>query len=85
MTVTITKFRKELFSLVESALAGESVEFTHKGQIIRLVPEKKISKLARLTPMQVINPDGPGLEGADKELFAEMEREWTKDWDEQGL
>ena len=40
-------------------------------------------KLAKLTPLQIFNPDFPGdLESASAELMAEMEREWEKDWSE---
>jgi antitoxin (DNA-binding transcriptional repressor) of toxin-antitoxin stability system len=70
---------------VDTALHGEPVEFTHKGQVIRLVPEQKSSKLSRLTPMQIVNPRTPDLKDAKRALLAEMEKEWTKDWDEQGL
>jgi len=85
MKVTITELRKNLFTVVDTALHGERVEFIHKGQVIRLVPDQKSSKLSRLTPMQVVNPRTPDLKEAKRTLLAEMEKEWTKDWDDQGL
>jgi prevent-host-death family protein len=39
MDVTITKFRRDLFTLVESALDGKQVRVTHKGRKFRIVPE----------------------------------------------
>ena len=84
-TVTITDLRKNLFQIADLALQGQPVEFTHKGQVIRLVPDKKHSKLSRLTPMQIVNPRTPDLQEAKQVLLAEMEKAWTKDWDDQGL
>jgi antitoxin (DNA-binding transcriptional repressor) of toxin-antitoxin stability system len=85
MKVTITEFRKDLFNLVEKVLAGESVEFVHRGTTIRLVvPESRKSKLDRLTPLQVINPHMTEKEhrAADRKLRAEMLAEMEKDWTE---
>ncbi len=48
--VNITKFRQNLFQLVDQALKGEPVEFIHKGVVFKVVPETPISKLSRLTP-----------------------------------
>jgi hypothetical protein len=83
--VTITEFRKNIFQIADLALQGQPVEFTHKGQVIRLIPDQKHSKLSRLTPMQVVNPRTGDLQEAKQDLLAEMEKSWTKDWDDQGL
>jgi prevent-host-death family protein len=82
--VTISEFRKNLFQLVDNALSGDLVEVTHKGKTIRLVPEVQGSKLNRLTPIEVFNPafSEQDHQKASRELFAEMEREWEKDWSE---
>jgi prevent-host-death family protein len=84
MKVTISDFRKNLFKLVDEVLAGDNVEILHKGKTIRLVSQIQESKLDRLTPAQILNPDlsGERHARADRELFAETEREWEKDWSE---
>lgn len=79
MTATITEFRKELFQLADQALGGEKVEFVYRGVVFKVMPEKKKSKLEKLVGRPVVAP-GVNLEQASKELFAEMEAEWLKDW-----
>jgi len=79
--VSITQFRRNLYKLVDKAMDGEDVWFTHRGQRFRIVPEvDTASKLSRITPLDLINPDGPGLE--DESWKDEMMREWEKKWDE---
>jgi antitoxin (DNA-binding transcriptional repressor) of toxin-antitoxin stability system len=81
MRVTITDFRKDLFKLVERAIAGETVEFVHRDTMIRLVvPEAPLTKLDRLTPRQITNPRAP--EDAEQKLKAEMWQEIEQDWAE---
>lgn len=84
MTVTVSHFRRNLFKLVELALDGDVVEVIHHGRTVRLVPERQGSKLDRLTPATIFNPDFSEEDHAraSRELFAEMEREWAKDWSE---
>jgi prevent-host-death family protein len=79
MPVSITKFRQNLFQLVDRALQGEPVEFTHKGVIFKVVPESAVSKLSRLTRETVIAPQA-SLDTTG--LLKEMEAEWEKDWSE---
>jgi hypothetical protein len=81
MKVTITQFRQDLFKLVNKALDGEPLEFVHKGIVFRVVPEKKVSKLSRLTTETIVAPE-TDWEQVSKELLAEMEAEWEKDWAE---
>ncbi len=84
VTVSISQFRKNLFQLADQALNGDIVEVKYKGQTIRLVPEAKVSKLDRLTPARIFNPDfsEEDHERASRELFAAMQAEWEKDWSE---
>ena len=85
MKVTITEFRKDLFKLVERVIAGESVEFVHRGTTIRLVvPEGPASKLDRLTPRQITNTALTEDEhrAAERKLRAEILAEMEKDWAE---
>jgi antitoxin (DNA-binding transcriptional repressor) of toxin-antitoxin stability system len=84
MKVTITEFRNNLFKLVERVIAGETVEFVHQGTTVRLViPERQKSKLDRLTPRQITNPNMTESEqrAAEaklrEEMFAEMEKDWS--------
>ena len=81
MQVTITKLRQDLFRLVDRALAGEPLEFVHKGVRFRVVPESKPAKLAKLTRQSVVAPQAE-LEKAGRDLLREMEAEWDKDWSE---
>jgi antitoxin (DNA-binding transcriptional repressor) of toxin-antitoxin stability system len=83
--VTVTEFRRNLFKLVEKVIAGETVEFVHQGTTVRLViPENSSSKLDRLTPLQISNPDmGEKKQRmAERKLQAEMWAEIEKDWSE---
>jgi antitoxin (DNA-binding transcriptional repressor) of toxin-antitoxin stability system len=85
VTVTITEFRKNLFKLVERVIAGESVEFVHQGTTIRLIiPEVRSSKLDRLTPRQISNPEMAEDEqrAAERKLQVEIHAELEKDWSE---
>lgn len=84
MKVSVSDFRKNLFKLVEQALEGDEVEVVHKGQTIRLVAKTQPSKLDRLTPVQIFNPalSDEDHAQASRELFAEMQSEWEKDWAE---
>ena len=86
MKVTITEFRRNLFTLVERVIAGETVEFVHQGTTVRLViPERSVpSKLDRLTPRQTANPNVTERQqrAAEKKLQAEMWADIEKDWAE---
>jgi antitoxin (DNA-binding transcriptional repressor) of toxin-antitoxin stability system len=80
MEVPITQFRREIFSLINKALEGDEVWVTHKGRRLKIVPESKpVSRLSRITPMEVINYAAGGLENTG--LLEEMTRAWEADWD----
>jgi hypothetical protein len=79
VTATITQFRKDLFQLADQAMSGEIVQFTYKGVVFKVTPEKKHSKLEKLVGQPVV-ADGVDLERASKELLAGMESEWMEDW-----
>ena len=84
MEVPITQFRREMFALVNRALEGETITVAYKGKRLRIVPEiDPKTRFDRLTPLQIINPEFPNLEDVD--MLPEMQREWEKDWEEQGL
>jgi hypothetical protein len=79
MEVTITQFRRDLFTLVNQAMDGTEVWVKHKGRRFRIEPEKPKggSKLARLTKRDLINHDVP--EDAHK---IEMWKAIQEDWDQ---
>ena len=81
VTVTITKFRQNLFQLADRALEGQTVEFTHKGVTFKVVPTTPVAKLSRLTRRRVI-ADGvdPDTISDTSELLKETESLWEKKW-----
>ena len=82
MRVTITQFRQELFRLADAAINGQKVQFVYKGVVFRVQPEgTQTKKLDRLVGQPTLAPD-VDLKQASKELAAEMEAAWLKDWSE---
>lgn len=79
MAMTISKARQNLFALAEAASRGEKVEFVYKGRTMKLVAEKKVSKLSRLRPMPGIIP-GVTFENIEEDL-RQMNAEITADWE----
>ena len=80
MEVPITKFRREVFTLVNKALDGTEVWVSHKGRRLKLVPEgQPVNRLSRITPMEIINVAEGGLENTG--LLEEMTRAWEADWE----
>lgn len=74
------EFRRDLFGLVDLAMAGEEVWVTYEGGRFRIAPEQPpYEKLSRITPMDLINTDGPGLE--DKSWKEEIMLEWERSWE----
>jgi antitoxin (DNA-binding transcriptional repressor) of toxin-antitoxin stability system len=78
MKVTSTEFRENLFLILERALQGESVEVAHKGGLVRLVPEVKASKMARLVGRDTIRGTVAELEKAQAELDLAMRSSWEE-------
>jgi len=85
MEVPITQFRRDIFDLANRALEGETITFTYKGKRLRIVPETveidPATRFSRLTPLNGL--EFPNLEDVD--ILPEMQKEWEKDWEEQGL
>ncbi len=81
MKLTITSLRRDLFKLADKALEGETVAFTYKGVVFKLLPETRTSKLSNLIGEPVVRED-TNLENASRELLKEMEAEWESDWAE---
>jgi hypothetical protein len=79
METSISRFRRDLFNLVELALSGEPIYVTHKGKRFRIVPDVKPGeRLSKLTPLQIINPQFGELE--DAVMKEEMAQAWENDW-----
>ena len=79
MEVSITQFRRDLFALVNRALEGEEVWVAHRGRRFRIQPDRPSgSRLSRLTPLEIIDPEAPDLNASS--LKDEMEQAWTRDW-----
>jgi len=81
MKLTITEFRKNLFKLVERVIAGETIEFVHRGTTVRLVvPEgAAVSKLDRLTARPITNPrtNDKAEKKMQRDMWAEIEKDWA--------
>ena len=58
---------------------GEIVQFTYKGVVFKVTPEKKHSKLEKLVGQPVV-AEGVDLDAAGKELQSAMEAEWSAEW-----
>ena len=58
---------------------GEIVQFTYKGVVFKVTPEKKHSKLEKLVGQPVV-AEGVDLDAASKELQSAMEAEWSAEW-----
>jgi hypothetical protein len=68
--------------MAEEALRGKPVRFTYKGVVFQLIPERaSTSKLEGLIAQPTLAPN-IDLRLASKELAAEMESAWMKDWAE---
>jgi antitoxin (DNA-binding transcriptional repressor) of toxin-antitoxin stability system len=79
MAIPISRFRREIFDLVNRAARGEEVSFTHQGRLFRVQPEvPPTTRLERLTPLQVVNPVSGGLD--QKDWQQEMIQAWERDW-----
>lgn len=79
MEVSITQFRREIFALVNKAMEGGDIWVSYKGRRFKVAPdEKPKSRLSRITPPEVVNPQAARLD--DDSLRKEMTRAWEKDW-----
>ena len=78
MSVTATQFRKELFTTLDRAVQGETVEIIYKGTTI-LLKTAATSKLARAVrrPTILVNPDE--LVESDATLITELEQKWARE------
>jgi antitoxin (DNA-binding transcriptional repressor) of toxin-antitoxin stability system len=77
MKVTAAQFRQNVYAILDEVIEkGEPVEVVRKGKVLKIVPEKKPSKLDRIKrrpPIFVGDPD---------DIF---KIDWMKDWREPAL
>jgi len=82
MAMTISKARQNLFALAEAASRGEKVEFVYKGRTMKLVAEKKVSKLARLAQIPPLFTLPPGVTWESiEEDWGKVKLEMHEDWE----
>jgi len=64
MAITATKLRQNLYRILDEIIdSGIPVRINRKGEILRIIPEKKKSKLERLTEHKTIVGDPESLIG----------------------
>jgi len=73
MRITASKLREDVYRILDEAIAtGSPVEVMRKGTILRIVPDKRASKLARLRKRAGFEGDADEIIGID----------WSKHWTE---
>ena len=71
--VTASKLRENVYRILDEAIAtGTPVEVVRKGSILRIVPERRVSKLSRLKRRTGFDGDPDDIIGMD----------WLKEWTE---
>jgi hypothetical protein len=77
MEVSITRFRREMFDLVNKAMDGSEIWVIHKGRRFKIAPDDSPTRLSRITPLEVVNPRS---QSDSSTLLQEMTKAWEKDW-----
>jgi len=74
MRVTASKLRENVYRILDEAIAtGVPVEVVRKGKVLKIVPDKPVSKLDRLKKRKnVFVGDVEDIIGMD----------WSKEWTE---
>ncbi len=73
MRLTASKLRENIYRILDEAIAtGAPVEVVRKGTVLRIVPEKRASKLGRLKKRMGFDGDPDDIIGMD----------WLKEWTE---
>jgi hypothetical protein len=73
MKITASRLRENIYTILDQALdTGVPVEVIRKGRVLRIVPDQKPSKLARLKKRPCVVGD----------LDAIVHVDWTKEWSE---
>lgn len=73
MRVTASKLRENIYQILDEAIStGVPVEVIRKGELLRIVPERRVSKLSRLKKRKGFHGDPDDVIGMD----------WLKEWSE---
>lgn len=73
MKITASKLRENVYQILDNIIStGEAVEIVRKGQILRIVPAEKRSRLANLPKRDLLNCDPEDLVHID----------WSSEWNE---
>ena len=73
MRITASKLRENIYRILDEAVrTGAPVEVIRKGAVLRIVPEKRVSKLSKLKKRKGFHGDPDDVIGMD----------WLKDWSE---
>ena len=71
MAYTATKLRQNLYNILDSVIDnGIPVEIERKGVILKIIPEKPVSKWDRLETHNIINGDPESIVSMD----------WSGEW-----
>ena len=72
MTITPSKLREDIYNILDTVLEkGEIIEVKRRGEIIRIMPPRKRSKLSALIP----HPDA--VRGESEDLVT---MDWSEAW-----
>ena len=73
MPITASKLREDVYRILDEVIeTGQPVEVLRKGTVLKIVPEKAVSKLARLKKRNVFVGNPEDIIGMD----------WSKEWTE---
>ena len=73
MRVTATKLRENVYQILDEAIeTGVPVEVIRKGKVLKIVPDKPVSKLDRLKKRKLFVGNSDDIIGMD----------WSKEWTE---
>jgi antitoxin (DNA-binding transcriptional repressor) of toxin-antitoxin stability system len=73
MRVTASKLRENVYRILDEAIeTGVPVEVVRKGKVLKIVPEKPVSKLSRLKKRSGFVGNSDDVIGMD----------WSKEWTE---
>lgn len=68
MVVTPSKLRENLYNFLDSVLEkGELIEISRKGQILRIVPQKRPSRFDNIIPKKITSAEDKDLISVDWE------------------
>ena len=79
MRFPISRFRREIFALVDRAAEGEEISLSYKGRLFRIRAEiAPEPRLERIRPLQIVNP-AASLDQINwqQELIQALERDWA--------